>query len=171
MIRARQEKEANGTPLLGLFTLYLANELAENIGEVFKLDMQFPVITEKVKPGAKPACDGATCAIVILNEKDTLLPVILYEYKPKVDPRTNFVDHHHLVEMVIQGYYCLHQYKTRTIIQCLTDLFQFYYFKVDVANQGKVKFTWYKRICENSLNVESHLNFLLPTIKDMVNKS
>ena len=168
MVHARQDKEANGTPLLGLFTLCLTNELTKNIDQMFKLEMQFPVIVDRVKKGTKPACDGAICAILTL---DKIVPVILYEYKPKVDPRTHFVDHHDLMEMVIQGYYCLHQYETRTILQCLTDLYQFYYFKVDLVNGGKLKFTWYKSICEDNLNAESHLNFLQPIIKDMFNKA
>ena len=129
--------------------------------------MEFPVITEKVKKGTKPACDGAICAILSID--DELSPVILYEYKPKVDPRISYVNHHDLMEMAIQGYYCLRQYKIQTILQCLTDLCQFYYFKVDLVNPGKVKYTWYKSIYEDNLNIESHLNFLQPIVMDICN--
>ena len=49
-------------------------------------------------------------------------------------------------------------------------LHSFYYFKVDLVKPGKVNFTWYKSICEDNLNAESHLNFLQSIIKDMLNK-
>ena len=107
MVHARAVKEANGTPLFGFFTLYLAKELTKNIGQWFKIDMQFPVIKEMVKQGAKPAYDGAICAILSFDDNRELKPVILYEYKPTVDVRFNHVNHHYLMEVFIQGYYCL----------------------------------------------------------------
>ena len=76
--------------------------------------MQFPVINEKVKRGVKPSYDAAVCAIVSLD--GGLSPVILYEYKPTVDTREDHVDPHDLMEVVLQGYYCLRQYSKQSYI-------------------------------------------------------
>ena len=65
-----------------------------------KAEMEFPVVTGK--HSTKPACDGAICAIIM-----TMVQLlILYEYKPKVDPSSDKVNHHDLMEA---AFYCLHQ--------------------------------------------------------------
>ena len=51
---------------------------------------------------------------------DKLQPLLLYEQKLVVDLQYNRVDHHHLMDVAIQGYYCLHQYQDYTVVQCLT---------------------------------------------------
>ena len=72
------------------------------------------------------------------------------------------------MEMALQGYYCLHQYKIKTVLQCLTDLNQFYYFKVNLdKTEMKLEYAWYGIICDENLNVESHVNFLQPLIMNM----
>ena len=173
LVRARHRKEANAYPLLGMFSLCIAKELTNNIsGHQFKIDTQFPVVKEKVKFGVKPSCDAATCAIVSLD--GDLSPVILYEYKPTVDRREDHVDPHDLMEVVLQGYYCLRQYSKQTILHCLMDLTQFCYFKVDGQGQQfemKLKYTWYKSMYETELSIESHLKFLQPIVKDMLNEA
>lgn len=123
------EKEACGSPLLGMLCVYLAEQLHTKFpGNVFKAEMEFPVIVDKIKRGAKPFCDGNVC--VILNvELCSKKPLILYEYKPVVDPWIERVNNHSLMEVLIQGFYCLDQYRVSTVIQCLTDLQQWYFLK------------------------------------------
>ena len=112
-------KEACGILLLGVFVADLADRLADKFPSChFVSDMEFPVVTQSLNPGVKPYCDGSVA--VFMDEK--LQPLLLYEYKPVVDMRSNCVDHHHLMEVAIQGYYCLHQYQVCTVVQCLTDL-------------------------------------------------
>ena len=41
--------------------------------------------------------------------------------------------------MLIQGYYCLYQHQAHTLVHCLTNLSQWYYFKVDQATFSKLK--------------------------------
>ena len=101
--------------------LVLAKELTIPNGCLLS-DMEFAFITEKLKSGVKPACDGAVVALI----NDAKKPIM---YKPVVDPRLDFVEHHHLMEVLIQGYYCLYQHKVPTFIHCLTDLSQWYYLK------------------------------------------
>ena len=73
-----RDKEACGIPLLGTFAMDLAEQLSQKQEVEFRTDMEFPVVTDKLKQGKKPACDSAVWAILMKRE----LPVVLYEYKP-----------------------------------------------------------------------------------------
>ena len=129
-------KEACGIPLLGVFAAELADHLALAMSLEIKADMEFPVVKEKTgKPGTKPACDGAICAIVSCASK--ISPLILYEYNPTVDPRCDHVNHHDLMEALIQAFYCLHQYHVSTVLLCLTDMKQWYYFRADLVSKAE----------------------------------
>ena len=56
LLHTRSFKEACGIPLLGIFAAGLAEQLTQKIGmNDFKIDMEFPVIKDKVKRGTKPA--------------------------------------------------------------------------------------------------------------------
>ena len=149
-------KEACGIPLLGAFAAELADHLSLAMSLEIKADMEFPVVKEKT---GKPACDGAICAIVSCASK--ISPLILYEYKPVVDPRYDSVNHHDLMEALIQAFYCLHQYHISTVLLCLTDMKQWYYFRADLV-QEKLKIKWYKAINEAMASVESQKEFLYP---------
>ena len=89
----------------------------------FEADMEFPLVVDKVKPGVKPASDAAV--VVAITSKSTK-PILLYEYKPVVDTRLDYVERHHIMEVLIQAYYCLYQHEVPTFIHCLTDLHQWY---------------------------------------------
>ena len=154
------DKEACGIPLLGVFAAELAGHLAEAMSCEIKADMEFPVVIEKTgRPGTKPACDGAICAIVSCDS--SISPLIIYEYKPVVDTRCDRVNHHDLMEALIQAFYCLHQYRVSKVLLCLTDMEQWYYFRAELV-QAKLKITWYKAINEAMASVESHKEFLYP---------
>ena len=127
---ALKEKEACGVPLLVNCVTYLAIELSKTIPNgAFEADMEFPLVVDKVKPGVKPASDAAVVAAI--TSKSTK-PILLNEYKPVVDTRLDSVERHHIMEVLIQAYYCLYQHQVPTFIHCLTDLDQWYYFKVDI---------------------------------------
>lgn len=161
-----REKEASGYPLFGTFAVYLADELPTYFpGHEFKADMEFSVIAEKLKSGKKPSSDGAICVVTDIQDKK---PLILYEYKPTVDTRKEHVYHQSLMEVLIQTFYWLKQHKVSTIIQCLTDLHQWYYFKVEKVGSTKLKYTWYKSFHEPMLSLKVHIDFLYPVIKDML---
>ena len=154
------DKEACGIPLLGAFVVELAGHLAGAMSLEIKADMEFPVVKEKTeKPGTKPACDGAICAIVSCDS--SISPLIIYEYKPVVDTRCDRVNHHDLMEALIQAFYCLQQYRVSKVLLCLTDMEQWYYFRAELV-QAKLKITWYKAINEAMASVESHKEFLYP---------
>ena len=150
------DREACGTPLLGFFLLCLADRLTKALPYSFYTEMEFPVIV-----GTKPACDGAVVAAAVSK------PVLLYEYKPVVDTRTNLVSHHHLMEVLLQAYYCLYQHKVPTYIHCLTDLSQWYYFQVEAISNSRLKILWYHSIKDdNKISLDLHFSFLCPLIKN-----
>lgn len=158
-----RSSKACGIPLLGTFALYLADALTDT-DQTLKVVMEFAVIKDKVKVGAKPSCDGAIAAIV----SNTKIPILLFEYKPVVDTRWDHVDQHSLMETLIQGYYCLHQYKVHSVVHCLTDMFQWYYFKLERVRSSKLKVAWYHCISERNLNLPTHVDFLQPIVTDVL---
>ena len=112
------DKEACGAPILGSFVTYLAIELRKTIpNRAFKADMEFALVVDKVNPGVKPASDAA---VVAITSKSTRKPILLYEYKPVVDMRIDHVSSHHIMEVLIQAYYCLYQRKVPTFLHSYT---------------------------------------------------
>ena len=99
----------------------LANGLSQQIPNCrFISDMEFSVIKDTLKSGVKPSCDGAVDALLTdRSPANGLEPLLLYEYKLVVDPRCNSVDCHDLMEVAIQGYYCLYQHKVHAVVHCL----------------------------------------------------
>jgi hypothetical protein len=114
--------------------------------------VEFPLVVGEVKSGVKPA---SSAAVVSKSRK----PILLYEYKPAIDTRMDFVESHHIMEVLIKAYYCLYQHKVPTFIHCLTDLHDWYYLKVEKVNHSKLKIVWYKSIEEKVLSLDTHINF------------
>ena len=156
-----RKKEACGTPSLACLVAF-AERLSKSPEFMLRVDMEFPVLVDKLKTGQKPACDGALCALTLCGRDPLPKPLILYEYKPIVDPRCEAVNEDHLMEVLLQGYYCLRQYKLPTIIHCLTDLYQWYYFKL-VLDGDKIECKWYREFISEApqlADMESHVSFL-----------
>lgn len=66
----------------------------------FLADMEFSVVTHKLKSGVKPASNAAMVVALVHDFK----LVLLYEYKPVVDTRLDRVEHNDLMEVLIQGF-------------------------------------------------------------------
>ena len=65
--------------------------------------MEFPLVVDKVKPGVKSGSDAAVVAAI--TSKSIRKPILLYKYKPVVDTRLDYVESHHIMEVLIQAYY------------------------------------------------------------------
>ena len=151
-------KEACGLPLLGVFVAHLAKTLTDTTKLSFLADMEFSVVTHKLQRGTKPASDAALVVALVLQLK----PVLLFEYKPVVDTRKAMVKRNDLMEVVLQGFYGLYQHNVPTLLHCLTDLSQWYYFKLDKEKPSKMKIAWFRSIQEEELNLQTHCSFLEP---------
>lgn len=158
LLYSTPKKEATGIPLVGMFAANVARLLNQILKQDFKIDMEFPVVKDRKMPGHPPACDAAICAVVVQTQ-----PLVLYEYKSVVDPRSASIEIHDLMEVLLQGYYCLRYYKRSTILQCLTDLDQWWYFKVTLVGQDKLTYMWY-----NHESTANHINFLAKTIPEII---
>ena len=75
------------------------------------------------------------------------------------------------METLIQGYYCLYQHKVRSVVHCLTDMFQWYYFKLEKVRPSELKVAWYHSISENEPNIQTHVDFLHPVVMDAMDNS
>ena len=107
-------KEACGIPLLEVFVAHLAKTLTDTTSFDFLADMEYSVVTHKLKQGMKPASDAAMVVALVHQLK----PVLLYEYKPVVDLRVDRVERNDLKEVVLKGFYCLYQHNVPTVIHC-----------------------------------------------------
>ena len=54
-------------------------------------------------PGKNPATDGAVIVAVTFSSPSDMQPVIIYEYKPVVDPQMSVVDRKDLTELLIHS--------------------------------------------------------------------
>ena len=110
-----------------------------------------------------PSTDGAVVAVhqvMSLQSKKILMPVVIYEYKPLVHPvAPNARD---LVELLIQGFYCFHEYRIHACLLCLTDLHTWHYFKA----KKDMKIEWATSMVEERSSMpdlqalRSHISFL-----------
>ena len=157
-------------PLLGAFIVELAEELTRCLPPfTFLADFEFPVVMSSGKAGAKPACDGAVAVIQAVGDTKKQQPLLLFEYKPVIDQRVERVDPHALLEVLLQGFYCLQQYKLRTVLHCLTDLSHWFYFKLEhVEHAAKMKIAWYRSLAQTQLQLEEHVCFLQPVVSDLL---
>ena len=148
-------KEASGIPLFGTTLLAFA-KLLSGEGTLYKVDMEFPVVLHTRKRDQKPSCDGTISAVASVN-LPVNLPVILYEYKPTVHPDPLIVNPDHLMELFLQGCYCLWQYELQSIVHCLTDLNSWHYLKLKKeGGGGKVGSQWCHSIPKN-IDIDSHV--------------
>jgi hypothetical protein len=115
-----RHKEASGVPLLAVFILNRVQKLNEQFVDLkCSADMEYTVMDTK-RAGVNPSCD--TAMVVTVSSQTDNQPIILYEYKPVVDPRRDYVNVRDLLEALMQGFYCVHFRKVTSIVQCLTDM-------------------------------------------------
>ena len=109
------------------------------------------------RAGVNPSCDTAM-VVTVLSQTDNQ-PILLYEYKPMVneyvvDPRGAFVNTRDLLEALIQGFYCVHCRKVKSILQCLTDMHTWHFMKLN-KHSNQISIEWYKSIQEDTPDVQS----------------
>ena len=155
------QKEASGVPLLAVFILNIVQKLNEQFVDLkFSADMEYTVMDTK-RAGVNPSCDTAM-VVTVLSQTDNQ-PIILYEYKPVVDPRGAFVNTRDLLEALIQGFYCVHFRKVKSIVQCLTDMHTWHFMKLN-KQSNHINIEWYKSIKEDTPNVQTHVSFIGPIV-------
>jgi hypothetical protein len=151
------QKEASGVPLLAVFILNIVQKLNEQFVDLkFSADMEYTVMDTK-RAGVNPSCDTAM-VVTVLSQTDNQ-PILLYEYKPMVneyvvDPRGAFVNTRDLLEALIQGFYCVHFRKVKSIVQCLTDMHTWHFMKLN-KHSNQISIEWYKSIQEDTPDVQS----------------
>ena len=110
--------EPCGVPLLGHSSVILCDLLNKaSSTKNFAIRMEYSVVTTAL-PGKNPSADAAVLSVVSNNQ-----PLLLYEYKPVVDVRRLSVNAQHLLELLIQGFYCLRNKGITKLLYCLTDLY------------------------------------------------
>lgn len=119
------------------------------------------VVNTTDSAGKNPSADAA---VVSVPGND--LPLLLYEYKPVVDPRPPFVNTKDLLELLVQGFYCLCKRAISRVIHCLTDLYTWHYIELGLnESHGGLVVVWNKTFVYDSSvqqsDVKEHCNFLV----------
>ena len=160
--------EPCGVPLLGHSSVLLCDLLnKESSTKKFALLMEYSVVTTAL-PGKNPSADAAVLSVVSNNQ-----PLLLYEYKPVVDVRRLSVNAQHLMELLIQGFYCLRNKGITKLLHCLTDLYAWHYFMLSLNEscQGLIIIEWSKTFVYGSPlqpSVREHYNFLAAYLQSVV---
>ena len=155
-----RSSEPCGVPLLGHSSVILCDLLnKESSTKKFAILMEYSVITTAL-PGKNPSANAAVLSVVS-NEH----PLLLYEYKPVVDTRRLSVNAQHLMELLIQGFYCLRNKGVTKLLHCLTDLYVWHYFMLSLNEscQGLI-IEWTKTFVYGpplQQSVWEHYNFLV----------
>ena len=88
---------------------------------------------------------------------------------PVVDPQLTVVERKDLTELLIQGFYCFHQYNIDDCLLCLTDLYRFHYMKVTKA-APRMAIKWAKSISfsfeekQRQKQMQEHFSFIAAAI-------
>ena len=155
-LRLRLEETAGYTILriqAGFFATVVSKELAKN----FSYQNQY-VVARNSNPGNNPSTDTA---VLILN--GNYKPKIVYEYKPVVHHTMDGVDVLALTEALLQANYVLKYHKVTSVLQCLTDLEKWHYFKFCTSRTTSLVMSidWYHKVVQDSVlsisDIENHL--------------
>ncbi len=125
---------------------------------------QYTVAHNK-KRGPNPRAD---MCIVASGE----IPRVLYECKTNVGHNVMQLDGKDIIEVLLQGYYCLRTYSVPKMLICLTDLFKWHYLLIESSKSKKMILKGYHKIdflqLENKPSVslplsslQKHTNFLI----------
>ena len=78
--------------------------------------------------------------MLLLVRSAQLVPIIMYEYKPIVNPDEMRVDANGGMEMFLQANCCMRYHKRRILLHCLADLKMCFYFKI--TNSQRLSTEW-----------------------------
>ena len=167
--------EACGIPLLGYCMMGLCSILNKALQREFRVEMEYTVAVT-LAAGKNPSSDASLVAITTPPK-----PILLCEYKPTVDPRPASVFPRDLLEMLMQGYYCMAYCGITECLHCLTDLSVWHTFKLrrGTPGPGLIDIEWCKTFIytgQESLpvcapteeNLKDHYMFLVRVISLMV---
>ncbi len=132
-------EEAASYTTLGNLCVHFASALHREFRSTYKYCNQFKVTTN-AKQGPPPRSDSC---VVLVDSKS--IPRFLYECKISLQHTIMQLNDKHLIEVLLQGYYCLQHYEVERMLICLTDLVEWHYFLIEESNE-KMKITHHKLI-------------------------
>ncbi len=134
-----QQQKAASYPSLALWCIYITRTLSNQFRDnTYKYGNQFSVVrTSKRGPPAQTD----SCVVLI----GSTVPRFLYECKPQLSPNVEQLSSKHIIEVLLQGYYCVKHYKVSKMFVCLTDLADWHYMRIELKD-SKIAITGYKHI-------------------------
>ncbi len=108
------------------------------------------------------------------------IPRVLYECKTNVGHNVMQLNDKDLIEILLQGYYCLRTYSVPKMLICLTDFFTWHYLLIELSKSKKIILKRYHKVeflqLENRSSVslplsslQKHTNFLIEMERSLHN--
>ncbi len=94
------------------------------------------------KPGSNPQTDTCIAYVVSSEEK----PRVLYECKTDLGHTPMQLSDKDIIEVLLQGYYCLQKHNVTKMLICLTDLFDWHYMLIESSPSKKMVVKGYQHM-------------------------
>ncbi len=135
--------EASSYHILALMCYYFIKRLQHTfLGKKYIYYPQYAVIRNR-KPGPNPQTDA--CIACVASEEDDK-PRVLYECKTRLAPIPCQLNEKDIIEVLLQGYYCLQKDNVTKLLICLTDLHDWHYMLIESSANKKMVVTGYQHI-------------------------
>ena len=135
------DKEASGMPLLAFYLSRLSAFINAKRAVNLRVEVMFTVNNISGQRGVNPNTDAA---LVLVLDSKKRKPAVLYEYKPRIAGEVKGLSIKDLMELFIQGYYCMIKHSLQSCVLCLTDSIMWHYFGVNVNEEPQIgiKIIW-----------------------------
>ncbi len=132
-------QEAASYPSLGIICVHFVSVLEREFKATYLYSNQHSV-TQSAKPGPDPSSDSC---VVLLDSKR--IPRFLYEAKSSIQHTVMQLADKDVIEILLQGYYCIRHNNINKMVICLTDLVDWHYMLIEASNE-KIAIKGYKLI-------------------------
>ncbi len=160
--------EASSYPFLACMCLHFVQQLEHVFsGESYKYYPQYTVAQNR-KPGSNPQTDS--CVVHVVSSE--AIPRMLYECKTSLAHTPLQLNNKDIIEVLLQGYYCLQKHKLKKMLICLTDLIEWHYMQIESTENKKMVVKGYRHfkglqteqgttVSFPLLNLQAHTKFLI----------
>ncbi len=160
------EQEAASYPSLSIICVHFVSVLKSEFQDAYKYSNQHSVALTG-KPGPSPSTDSSV--ILVSHER----PRFLFELKASVQHTIMQLTDKDVIEVLLQGYYCIRHNKLKKLVICLTDLVEWHYMLIEASNE-KIALIGYKYICGMSpsrkyskCDLQEHTKFIIEMEREL----
>jgi hypothetical protein len=139
------QHESDGYPSVAILCTCIKRELTARFPQKFFTCTSQFAVAKINKPGQGNPATDVHVAVLHKNSIDSQewIPIIIIEYKPRLNPILTLVESAYLLELFVQVYYAMKYYKIESVIGSITDISSWHTFKFTMTDGGKMKINSY----------------------------